>query len=81
MPRKKKKSVGEGQESEHDSAHGGTIMPTQHQQCPTPQSVLWQSSRYASGKQRLRSHLLTSATRDKAGLKGKCHTAVRDADQ
>lgn len=25
-------SVGEGQELEHDSAHDGTILPTQHQQ-------------------------------------------------
>lgn len=49
-------SVGEGQELEHDSAPDGTILPTQHQQCQTSESFLWQSSRYTSRKRRLRSY-------------------------
>lgn len=49
----------------------GTIMPTQHQQCQTSESVLCQSSRYTPGKQRLRGHALTSATWDEAGRKDK----------
>lgn len=75
-----KMSVGEGQELEHDSAHHDrAIMLTQHQQCQTFEVVLWQSSRYTSGKERLRSLSHTGQSWVEGQMSG--HITARDADQ